>query len=175
MENKENRLPDMRPGFEYTDSFGDNYILYPEFSMYTNNKNLFLGFEYYDSEWEDIDSYCDATVNIFKLPFLHSAIDTNNNGDKIIDFLERNGFGERTGQFIPSGYCMFPVFKFNEEKIKELDPDFFEDYAKANGIKTKESLDEKVKNAKNKALMRQTGETEITKDIDKEKAGQERE
>ena len=38
----------------------------------------------------------------------------------MLDFLEKNGFGHRTGQGIPSGYCVFPVFEFNADKIKSV-------------------------------------------------------
>lgn len=151
MSNEKRIHPEGKPGFEYTDSFGDPYVLYPKFGMYSANNNLFLGFDYFDTEWNSWDSYCDATVNIKGLPFLYTVIDTNNNGDKMVDFLEKNGFGERTGHLIPSGYCMFPVFKLNEDKIKEIDSNFYEEYAKAHGREPKVSLKEKLENAKMRA------------------------
>jgi len=141
-------------GFDYTDSYGDVEKLYPEFNMYVDDKNLYLGFYYFyedsDPEFSVMDHYCTATVNLYELPFLQSTIDTNNNGMKMVDFLEANGFGRRTGQVIPSGFCVFPVFEFNAEKIKELDSDFFERYAKAHGIEI-ETLDSKIQKANEKS------------------------
>lgn len=163
MSNEKHIHPEGIPGFEYTDFLGDKIFLYPYFSMYVDNSNLFVGFEHYDEEWKCWEPYCDATVNITGLPYLFSTIDTNDNGNKILDFLETNGFGERFGQSIPSGYCMYPVFLFNEDKIKEIDPNFYEEYAKAHGREPKESFKNKVANAKIKA----TESSSAVKDKDK--------
>jgi len=152
--------------FDYIDSYGDIEKLYPEFNMYIENNNLYLGFYHYyedpDPEFSGMDHYCTATVNLNELPFLHSAIDTNNNGMKMVDFLEKNGFGRRTGQVIPSGFCIFPVFEFNADKIKQLDSDFFDRYAKAHGIET-EKLDSKIQRANEKSNERLKS-TEIEKE-----------
>lgn len=156
MENEQNK-PYSDVGFDYTDSYGDIEKLYPEFSMYRDDDNLYLGFYFYyddpDPDFSGMEPYCTATVNLYPLPFLHSAIDTNNNGQKMLDFLEKNGFGQRTGQVIPSGYCVFPVFKFNEEKIKELDPVFYKHYAETHGIETEraDNIDSKIQNASDKS------------------------
>lgn len=39
-------------------------------------------------------------------------IDTNNNGPRILAWLEENGIAERTGKLDFSGYCMYPGVKF---------------------------------------------------------------
>jgi hypothetical protein len=39
-------------------------------------------------------------------------VDTNNNGDDILDWLESNGFGKRTGNYGRSGFCAYPEFNF---------------------------------------------------------------
>lgn len=132
-----------RKGYSYVDSFGDEIILYPRLNMYVEGNSLYLGFDSFDSEAGDMEPYCDATVNIVALPYLHSCIDTNNNGDKMLDFLVRNGFGEPLGLRIPSGFCRYPVFRFNEEKLREIDPVVLAAYAKAHGI-DKSSLDVQI-------------------------------
>jgi len=124
--------------FDYRDSYGNNSVALV-LDMYRDNGNLFIGLEEYDKEYDYWDSYCDVTVNVGKLPFLESAINTEYNGPAKVDFLLQNGFGELTGKSIPSGFCTFPVFKFNADKLKELDPEFFEKYAKEHGV----SLDER--------------------------------
>lgn len=144
--------PYIDKGFEYTDQYGDTEILYPQFEMYQDDDNLALIFHHYEPELEYIDEYGLATVNVYSLPFLHTTIDTNNNSEKLVEFLEKSGFGERTGQMVRSGFCLFPVFKFNEEFLKEIDPDFYERYANAYGKKVEktESLDKKIKTVKDK-------------------------
>ncbi len=140
-----------RKSYIYTDSFGDDNTLYPKLNFYVDDKNLYLGFDYYDPELDDIVPYCDATVNTIKLPFLESCIDTNNNGDKMVDFLLKNGFGELTGSMIPSGYYMYPVFRFYEDKLREIDSEVFSAYAKAHGME-RPSLTSKITEAENKPV-----------------------
>lgn len=127
----------------YVDRFGDSNRVIPKINTYANNNNLYVGLDGYDDEYSCWDPYCDVTVNVGKLPFLESAIDINNNGDKIIAFLEQNGFGQLTEKAIPSGYCWFPVFRFNAEKLKEIDAAGFAAYEKAHGRDTK-TLEEQI-------------------------------
>lgn len=39
-------------------------------------------------------------------------IDTNNNGSEVLDWLEENEFGKRTGNLTESGFCSYPEFNF---------------------------------------------------------------
>ena len=135
--------------YEYDSEYGGKYIVAPKLATYLENDNIYVGLNFYDEEYTCWDSFSDVTVNIVPMPYLYSAIDTNNNGDSIVDFLEENGFGESTGKYVQSGYCMYPVFRFNEDKLKEIDPDVFADYAKSHGM-DKVSLDNKIKNAESK-------------------------
>lgn len=136
--------------FEYNDRFGVTYQVMPNMNTYLNNDNLYLGLDFYDTDCQAWLPYADVTVNVGALPFLESAIDTNNNGNDILDFLVKNGFGELTGAAIKSGYCEFPVFKFNEDKLKEVDSFAFELYAKAHN-KELCSLDNVIIEAKHKS------------------------
>ena len=143
---------DYRNSFYYASSFGD-ITVYPRLSMYRDSDNLYVGMDYYDAEQGVLDFYGDVTVNISELPYLHSTIDTNNNGNRILDFLEDKGFGQRTGEFLPSGYCRFPVFRFNEEMIQKLDPQVLEDHAKARGKAIQaQSLADKIRSAESQSL-----------------------
>lgn len=45
-------------------------------------------------------------------------IDTNN-CPWAVDFIEQEGLGKRTGRTGQSGYCTYPVVKFDMEKVKE--------------------------------------------------------
>lgn len=135
--------------FQYTDSFGDVIEVFPELDVYRSTDNLYVRLKAYDEDLEDIDHYCDVTVSIFELPFLQSTIDTNNNGDKMVKFLEENGFGVATGTKLPSGRCWYPVFQFDPERLKEIDPDTFAFYAKLHHqrVDEKPALDSQIKKA----------------------------
>lgn len=45
-------------------------------------------------------------------------IDTNN-CPWAVEFIEKEGLGKRTGRMGRSGYCTYPVVKFDMEKVKE--------------------------------------------------------
>ena len=87
----------------------------------------------YDEELQAWDQYGTVTVNITQLPFLYSAIDTNNNGEQIIAFLEENGFGHATGHMLQSGFCTYPVFRFDEDMLIRIDPEVFSTYGSLHG------------------------------------------
>lgn len=135
-----------RTMFVYTDNFGDENGVALVLDMYRDNNNLYIGLEEYDEEYEFWDPYCDVTVNIRTLPFLESAINIEFGGQEKIDFLTRNGFGELTDKKLRSGFLEFPVFRFNAQKLKELDPAFFAEYAKEHGMSVDErsGLDDKI-------------------------------
>ena len=122
------------PTFKYLTGYGEIEDVRFEMNMYTENNNLYLGLEYYEKEDREWEPYGNITVNVGDLPYLYSALDTNNNNEKcLISFLTENGFGKLTGLKIPSGFCEFPVFQFSEEKLKEVCPMEFEVYQKAYG------------------------------------------
>lgn len=125
----------------------DTYKVTPVLDMYTENDNLYMGFQDLDPEY-GLEPFTDVTVNVGELPYLYSAIDTNNNGEHILSFLEENGFGELTGDCLRSGYCTYPVFKFKEEFLEKIDPEFMKEYRESHNIEErKASLTEKIAEA----------------------------
>ena len=104
--------------------YGKNHPMTFYTSTYAKNGNLYVGLathiEGYPAPWSDL------TVNLsVKCQENCAFIDTNNNqdysgnGDDIIDWLESNGLGKRTGRMQISGFCVYPEFEFNMEKLKE--------------------------------------------------------
>lgn len=74
-----------------------------------------------------------------------SFIDINNN-PCIVNLLEQTGFAKpyiKWGQVIEmqSGFVSYPVYEFNKNMLKELDPQGFEEYTKKWGIKCTEEQD----------------------------------
>ncbi len=130
----------------YTDSFGDTFEVFPKIDFYKSNNNLYVGLDAYDEDLEAVDSYCHITVNLYELPYLHSAIDLTFGGEAKPKFLEENGFGHFTGEVINNGFGKYPVFEFDEDKIREINPETFAEYAKAHG-KDKPGFDKLISNA----------------------------
>lgn len=78
------------------------------------------------------EPYCDITKNIPDggRSVGCQFIDTNNNDDDILDWLERNKFGIRTGKVIERGFsCKYPEFNFykgkNFHRYKKLTEEFY--------------------------------------------------
>lgn len=131
------------------EGFSGSYQVIPYLSIYSDNDNLYMGMVSYETEFGGLEHFASVTVNIVDLPYLHAAIDTNNNGPQILDFLKKNGFGELTGLQIPNGYCVYPVFKFNEDKLRQIAPAGFAEYAKTHG-KQLPTLETQMKDAQTK-------------------------
>lgn len=76
-------------------------------------------------------------------------MDIEYSGDQHMKFLEEQGIGQFTGKWMPSGFMSFPVFRFNEDKLREIDPEMFAKYAKAYGreVEEKKPLDQQIQKA----------------------------
>lgn len=62
-----------------------------------------------------LEYYGDVTVNLPDCKRSRAGcqfINTNNMGEDILDWLEENGFGKRTGYFAQSGFFIYPEFDF---------------------------------------------------------------
>lgn len=131
--------------FTYTSFFG-SYEVKPTVNTYRDWDNLYMGLECFDKEFESWERFSDITVNICPLPYLESAIDTNNNGSEILNFLEDNGFAVPTGKVVRSGFCSFPVYRFNEAVLEKIDPVNLAEYRRHRGM-DKAPLDNQIQGA----------------------------
>ncbi len=145
----ESAMDEVRAAYESTkaewmtyEGYSGTYQVLPKLNLYRENSNLYVGLDFFDLDFGGFEPFTDLTVNVGALPYLHSAIDTNNNGQQAVDFLEAHGFGKKTDFSIPSGFCLFPVFKFNEDKLREIDPQVFAEYAKAHNVELRPLKDQ---------------------------------
>ena len=100
--------------------YGKNHPMTFELNNYLDNASLYVGLitneEGYPEPWQNL------TVNLAESCRCKpncAYIDTNNNGNEIIDWLEINGFGQQTGRIAASGWCFYPEFEFNMEALME--------------------------------------------------------
>lgn len=98
---------------EIVDEFGDKQKLCFYLSNYQSNGNMAI--ELVDDE---DDTYCGVTVNLDMLMPGYGFIDTNNS-KWLEKFLKKNKFAKPTGTVQSSGYCVYPLYKFNLKNIKE--------------------------------------------------------
>lgn len=85
-------------------------------STYYNNNSLAVLLR-----TEDGEPFCNLTVNIMDgvAEGEYQYVDTNN-CPWALDFIESNNLGYSTGIVGYSGYCEYPLVKFNLENIREV-------------------------------------------------------
>ena len=98
--------------------YGKNHPMTFELNHYCENDNLYVGLitneEGYPEPWQNL------TVNLsVKCAPDCGFIDTNNNGEEIIDWLIENNLGKPTGKIRASGWCVYPEFKFNVSELEK--------------------------------------------------------
>lgn len=102
--------------FHYKDSWGAEYYLLPVARNYNYNERLAI--ELYDID--QLNTYSILTVNLPELyihdPTTCAFVDTNNfeDGLKIIEEL---GLGKSMGVAGRSGYCIYPLYEFDTNKL----------------------------------------------------------
>jgi len=99
-------------------SWGQTYDVRLITDSYRNNGNLYVGLicriEEYDNEWWE--PYADITVNVGKMEKNCGAIDTNN-FPQATEFLEEYQLATFTGRYEFSGYCAYPIYEFDMDKV----------------------------------------------------------
>ena len=88
-------------------------------STYRNNNTLAV----FLNAVEDGEMYAVITVNIDDSDFLcddHTAFVDTNNCPWAEQFIKDNKIGEPTGYYGNSGYCMYPLYVFDTEKLPEV-------------------------------------------------------
>lgn len=67
------------------------------------------------------------TVNLGPVDPEYAALDTNNL-PSALDFCVENGLGTKANIMLSSGFCSYPLVKFDIERLRELDPEGVEKY-----------------------------------------------
>ena len=98
------------------------------YSPWSGEVNVTVTLEYFRGNnrpclylWDEEGPYGNLGVNLpdNELDEECMYVDVNNMPNAEL-FLEENGLGEPTGDFGFSGFCMYPVYKLNMERINEL-------------------------------------------------------
>ncbi len=107
---------------KFKSAFGKEYEVELNVSSYSNNGCMYVGLT--TKEDGHIEPFGNATVNISHTPAPDYCgyLDTNNL-PTIEKFVRENDLGEPTGVVGFSGYCTYPLYKFNADKLRELCPE----------------------------------------------------
>lgn len=96
--------------------YGRSNTMYVEMAKYGENGNLAI--QLYCNDDGYMEPWSTMTTNLsVKLPADCAYIDTNNNGYEIVDWIIKNEFGVPTGEVRQSGYCVYPLVKFDLSKL----------------------------------------------------------
>jgi len=89
---------------------------------YADNGNLYVGLISADED-DSAYPFTHLTVNteIYMPPYT-AAIKNYSENEQAVNFLIDNNFGKLIGPSILSGFVLLPVFEFDKEKLRILDP-----------------------------------------------------
>lgn len=116
----------MSKKMKYESKWGDEMVELT-MSQYAGSGNLFL--ELINTEGEYPEPYGNITVNLGEVPKYCGYIDTNNMPE-IEKFIADNDLGDFTGLTLQSGFCEYPLYVFNVDKLRVLCPEQMEKYEK---------------------------------------------
>jgi len=115
----------MENTLKYNSPFSGEIQVSLEINTYLNNGCMYIGLV---EQGEYPEPYGDLTVNLAgKAPDYCGYVDLNNMPE-LEKFIEENDLGEFTGLTQRSGFCEYPLYLFNVDKLRELCPDGMQAY-----------------------------------------------
>lgn len=105
------------------ESYGNKYEVSLFVSSYLANNNMAI-----EMITNDGEPFSSLTVNLDFLMPGYAFIDTNNNPDNIEEIIKKTGIATPTGTVKQSGFCQYPLYEFDMDKLKEYaipDSDYF--------------------------------------------------
>ncbi len=115
----------------HSDFIGD-YEVELDIETYQDNGRIFIGLIMNEDDYPE--PFGVVTVNIdAPAPNYCGYLDTNNLPD-VEKFITENDLGEFTGITGMSGYCVYPLYMFNVDKLRELCPEQMAAYEHSIGV-----------------------------------------
>lgn len=105
-------------------AYGGTYKIALRKGTYNSNETLAVEMVLVNSKGKMAEPWNMLTVNINGSDIyandIHAFIDTNNNGNEIVDWLVENDIAERTNISGNSGWCVYPLVKFKQQALAEM-------------------------------------------------------
>ena len=128
-------LPDTgMPFFDYPNGRGGVDKVNVAVGTHGSTNNLYVAFDVFDKELGEMRDGPDLTANILKLPPFTAAIDIECNPGGVVDFLTQNGFGWLTGDVLQCESRLYPLFRFDEDRLEEACKEGVEFYRERSGL-----------------------------------------
>lgn len=99
-------------------AWGSEHEITFRINSYASNGNLAIEMFCWDNEFPEPWSILTVNLDV-KCKSNCAFIDTNNNGDSILDWLKENKLGKLTGYYEYSGFCLYPEFIFDMDEIQK--------------------------------------------------------
>ena len=113
-----------------------------EINTYLNNGCMYIGLV---EQGGYPEPYGDLTVNLMgKVPDYCGYVDLNNMPE-LEKFIADNELGEFTGLMKRSGFCEYPLYLFNVDRLRELCPDGMQVYESGIGKGRETKVTEKAR------------------------------
>lgn len=111
----------MEQNLELKTQWGTTEQVQIEINQYMNNGCIYIGLVSFEDGYPE--PYGDLTVNLDgKAPDYCGYVDMNNMPE-LEKFIEEHKLGTFTGMVKQSGYCTYPLYMFDAERLRELCPD----------------------------------------------------
>lgn len=118
---KEAEEPKPQKTLFYHSEYGGDTEVSLEVQSYSNNGRIYIGL--ICNEDGEPEPFASVTVNIdAPAPDYCGYLDTNNLSN-VEKFITENDLGEFSGFTGSSGYCQYPLYIFNVDKLRELCPE----------------------------------------------------
>ena len=131
----------MNKQLEMESRFSGKVKLELEISSYMDNNRIYIGLVEVDGEYPE--PFADLTVNISApCPDYCGYVDINN-CPELEGFIEKHGLGEFTGLMGNSGFCSYPLYLFDPEKLREAALEGMENFERTVMGITREKQQEK--------------------------------
>ena len=131
----------MNKQLELESRFSGKVKLELEINSYMDNNRVYIGLVEVDGEYPE--PFADLTVNISApCPDYCGYVDINN-CPELEGFIEKHGLGEFTGLMGNSGFCFYPLYLFDPEKLRKVAPEGMEHFERTVMGITREKQQEK--------------------------------
>lgn len=109
----------MQKQFYKVESFGKEYDVTLRAAEYVDGGTAII-LDYMDEDYHCLMPFATLTVNLGRQNYGYAYVDINN-CPWAENFIQENGLGEFAGKWCSSGFCAFPLYKFDMEKIGGAD------------------------------------------------------
>lgn len=106
----------------FKNQLGNEYNIMFYKGKYVNNDRIYIVAYSEDEEYGGYNPYCDITINLPQsIPNGNYAfLDINDADLKLLNLMSEKGWIEDTGNFGFSGYCMYPLVRFTDEFLNQI-------------------------------------------------------